>query len=268
MTAACPLCGSTDLALVFEWREPPPGETAFPLPPDREYGREFRRCAGCGLYIGLDGIGAGDFYGGAYVESAYGDRVAETYERIRRLPPERSDNEGRVRRIVAELGPTGTLLDVGSGLGVFPVRMKEVGWQVTALDPDPRAADHLRTRVDVKTVCADFFAAGDLGRFDLVTLNKVLEHVADPAAMLSRAAACLRPGGTVYVEVPDGETAAADGPDREELFIEHLYAFDPSSLELLARRAGFDVIHLERIHEPSTKYTLFAFLHPHEDGRT
>ena len=34
--------------------------------------------------------------------------------------------------------------------------------------------------------------------------------------MLAGSVAFLKPGGLVYVEVPDGEAAAAHGPDREE----------------------------------------------------
>ena len=108
---------------------------------------------------------------------------------------------------------------------------------------------------------ADFMKSDDLGRFGLITLNKVLEHVPRPVAMLARTRHYLEPGGVVYVELPD--TAAADdpaGPGREEFFIEHLFVFSPASLALLARRAGFDVQLLERIREPSGKYTVVAFL--------
>jgi hypothetical protein len=84
--------------------------------------------------------------------------------------------------------------------------------------------------------------------------------------MLRRCHTFLEPGGTVYVELPDGEAAARDpdGPDREEFFIEHLWAFSPRSLELLAERAGFAADRVERIREPSDKYTLFGFLTPSE----
>jgi hypothetical protein len=71
----------------------------------------------------------GELYAGAYVDSTYGDRMRQTFERIINLPPERSDNAGRVRRVnefVASRRPglvTGehrpTVLDVGSGLCVF-----------------------------------------------------------------------------------------------------------------------------------------------------
>ncbi len=78
--------------------------------------------------------------------------------------------------------------------------------------------------------------------------------------LLAAAGPYLRPGGAVYVEVPDGEAAAADGPDREEFFIDHHHVFSAVSLGLLAVHAGFNVEELERLREPSGKYTLRAFL--------
>jgi SAM-dependent methyltransferase len=259
----CPLCGGEELELAFAYEEPPPGETAFGLSPE-EYRREFRRCTRCGHYLARLSIPVERLYSGAYVDATYSsaDGLERSYRRIMELPPERSDNVQRVERIVERLGTAGTVLDVGSGLGVFPARMRERGWRVTALDPDARAVEHTRRVVGVEAVQADFFEANQLGSFDLVTLNKVLEHVPDPVAMLARTRNFLAPGGTVYVEVPDGEGAAADpgGPGREEFFIEHLHVFSEGSAARLAGLAGFEVTHLERLREPSGKYTLVAFL--------
>jgi hypothetical protein len=64
----------------------------------------------------------------------------------------------------------------------------------------------------------------------------------------------------VYVELPDGEGAATDGPGREEFFIEHLHVFSMASMCLLAARAGFSVQLAERLREPSGKFTLYAFM--------
>ena len=259
----CPFCGCEDLELAFAYEEPPAGETSFGLSPE-EYRREFRRCTGCGHYLARLSIPVERLYSGAYVDATYDSAggLERAYRRIMDLPPEQSDNVQRVERIVERLGTGGSVLDVGSGLGVFPARMRERGWRVTALDPDERAVEHTRRVAGVETVQADFFAANGLGRFDLVTLNKVLEHVPDPIAMLARARDFLSPGGSVYVEVPDGPAAAADpdGPGREEFFIEHLHAFSLESLGLLAVRAGFEVAQAERLREPSGKYTVYAFL--------
>lgn len=263
---SCPMCGAPGLRVRFRWTEPPVGETRFELPDGVVYDREFLECGTCGHLLADPGIDPDVIYGGAYVDATYTDGGMErAYDRIMSLPPGSSDNIERVERVCAQMAANAPaarrVLDIGSGLGVFGARMKEQGWSVTVLDPDPRAVAHARERIGVEGIEADFMEL-ELGRtYELLTLNKVLEHVADPLAMLRRAADHLDPGAWVYVEVPDGEVAAAHGDGREELFIEHLHAFSLASLGLLAQRAGFRIERIERLHEPSDKFTLAAFLH-------
>lgn len=260
----CPMCRMPGMELHFEYDTRPEGETLFDLHGER-YRREVLRCPSCGHFISQTPLDLSGLYDGDYMDATYaGDRLRTTYERIMGLPPEQSDNAARVARIVESLGTDGRVLDVGSGLGVFPARMQQVGWHAVALDPDPRAAEHTRSVIGIEHVQADFFAADldAIDRFDLVTLNKVLEHVEDPVAMLSRAARLLADGGCIYIELPDGEAAAEHGPGREEFFVEHLHVFSMASMALLANHAGLRVVRAERLFEPSTKYTLFAFCEP------
>lgn len=98
------------------------------------------------------------------------------------------------------LGPA--VLEVGAGIGgnlphlfQLPVR------QWTALEPDAAQARQItdpRARVIVGTL--DTLAAAD--RFDSVLYLDVLEHIADDAAELRRAASHLRPGGHLIVLAP------------------------------------------------------------------
>jgi hypothetical protein len=69
----------------------------------------------------------------------------------------------------------------------------------------------------------------------------------------------VRENGIVYVELPDGEAAISEGAGREEFFIEHYHAFSMSSAALLARCAGFTPLLIERLREPSGKFTLRVF---------
>lgn len=251
----------------FKYDAPPAGETRFDLG-GQTYCRAYLCCRLCGHCYSDHKMDLTSLYSGAYVASTYGDRMRETFDRILALPAEKSDNAGRVARIVTfakaffPAGKTPTLLDVGSGLGVFPYRMKEAGWNCSALDPDPRAVAHIKDVVGVQTVKGNFMSIETdlLGTFDVITFNKVLEHVEDPVTMLLKASRHLNPEGFVYVEVPDGETAAVEGPEREEFFIEHHHVFSMASLALMALRAGFRILEIERLREPSTKYTLRSFL--------
>jgi SAM-dependent methyltransferase len=253
----CP-CDGRFLELAWRYDGRPEGETDFGI---EDYRRDVHRCGACGHYVSRHELG--DIYAGGYVDSTYGDRMRATFDRIMALPPEASDNAGRVERLLAFAGPQPrTVLDVGSGLCVFLARLVERGWSGTALDPDPRAAAHARDVVGAEAVCGDYMTVPGLGRYDVVTFNKVLEHVDDPVAMLARSRDHVRAGGLVYVEVPDGDAAAAEGPGREEFFIEHVHVFSPASLALTATRAGYSPLRVDRLREPSSKYTLAAFLAP------
>jgi 2-polyprenyl-3-methyl-5-hydroxy-6-metoxy-1,4-benzoquinol methylase len=261
------LCGGHAFQHVFEYTAPPTGENRFPGAPLETYHRTVERCAVCGHYLSLHDMDLGGLYNGTYVDSVYsGEKLRATFERIISLAPEKSDNAGRVQRIqefasrhwhASREAPT--VLDVGSGLCVFAHAMQACGWRATAIDPDPHAAAHARDTAGVEAICASFPCDLLARRFDLVTFNKVLEHVEDPIAMLASSRALVDEDGFVYVEVPDGEAAGDEGCGREEFFIEHHHAFSAASLAIMVARAGFRVCEIERVREPSSKFTLRAF---------
>lgn len=259
----CPYCGNDEWAVVASYRTPPQGEVDYGI---SGYRRDLLRCARCGHFENRYGFDLGFLYSSHYWDSTYGDRVLQTFEKIMALPSGRSDNRARVefvdtsaRRYLPD-GAELSLLDIGSGLCVFPAAMRESGWHCTALDPDPRAGEHARNVAKVDAITGDFMQVDLDRRFNLVSLNKVLEHVPDSTGMLSRVGDVLAPGGLVYIELPDGEGAfSAQGPDREEFFVEHFSAFSAASMSLLIARSGFSLITMERIVEPSGKFTLRAF---------
>lgn len=267
----CP-CNGAYFTQVFTYHAPPEGEIRFQFSSVGQYERHLLCCNLCGHFVSQHTMDASALYTGDYVNANYQDEAGlqRTFERIIGLDPSKSDNAGRVRRLVEfaavhfresqALERSPSVLDVGSGLGVFPYKIKEAGWDCTALDPDLRAIEHARKIVGVKAVHGDFMEIADPCRFDVITFNKVLEHVEDPVVMLAKSATHLNPGGFVYVEVPDGEAAIHDGPGREEFFIDHLHVFSAASLAMLVAHAGFSVRLLERLREPSTKYTLRAFI--------
>jgi len=266
-TLCCP-CSGAHLEPRFHYDAPPAGETPFTL--GGVYRRGYSECVLCGHWFSVNEMDLAGLYDGAYVENTYGARMKATFDRILALPPERSDNAARVARVLEfarghfPAEEQRTLLDIGAGLGVFPFRMKEAGWRCTALDPDERAVRHAREVVGVHAVAGDFMVmdVAALSRADVVSFNKVLEHVEDPVAMLRRALPLVEPGGFAYIEVPDGEAASAEGPGREEFFIEHHHVFSPASAALLATRSGFRPLAIERVREPSTKFTLRMFAAP------
>ncbi len=267
----CPMCGGAELIVHFTYDSPPPLETRFPLAQGRSYWREMHRCNRCGHYLEWFEPSQSALYGGEYVSTTYGDAAGlqRSFDKINALPSERSDNVGRVRFVDGHCraqwpadrfqDAPPRLLDVGAGLGVFPYRMKQAGWDCTALDMDERLVAHYRNVAAVAGVLGDVSAIEGLGTFDLITFNKVLEHIADPVSVLASVRRLLRPGGLVYVELPDGEAAEAGGKEREEYLLGHIHVFSFASYALLIAQAGLSLVCCERLQEPSTKYTLRGF---------
>ena len=262
LSRPCEFCTTSNWQFLARFDEKPDGETDFNFTP---YHRELWRCGGCGHVVNAHKFDMVTIYEGAYWDNTYADDIKTTFDKIMNLPTDKSDNRLRVKTVndfwISQGHDTfGALLDIGSGLAVFPAAMKMAGWDVTALDPDVRASQFACDVAGVKGVSADFMKMPNDIKYDLISLNKVLEHVPFMTQMLARTKNFLKPGGIVYIELPDAEGAMNESAKREEFFVEHYCAFSMQSLELLIEKAGLYPIKIERLVEPSSKYTLRAFL--------
>jgi 2-polyprenyl-3-methyl-5-hydroxy-6-metoxy-1,4-benzoquinol methylase len=97
------------------------------------------------------------------------------------------------------------LLDVGSGPGMFLLEgVERGGWSVRGLEPSTQAVAHSRgAGLDVTQAFLNGETAAGLGRFDVVHMNEVLEHVPDPRGLLRVVDTLLDPGGLVAAMVPN-----------------------------------------------------------------
>ena len=251
--------------LIFEYNKPPVGETDFGFKKNNYY-RKYEKCKKCNHFFSVHNLDMENFYQDKYVNSTYENTIDEKFKKIISLPKNQSDNICRVKRVfkftkkVFNDKKNIKLIDIGSGLGVFPYEMNNLGINTTALDPDPKSAKHLRDQLGIETIQGDLFKLKTNKKFDIATLNKVLEHVFDPVKMLSKTSELIHDKGLIYIEVPDGEMASKHGKNREEFFIEHHHVFSFNSLILMSESSGLIPLEVKRIEEPSGKYTLIAFL--------
>ncbi len=262
------ICGSCDFSLKFSHDKPAKGDKVF-FPIEDDYLHEIHECARCGHFLAWNSFDDAVLYDGQYVQTTYGDKLKATFEKIINLPHESSDNAARVDNILQYMGEyfpdnsPKSVMDVGSGLCVFLHQMRKLkpDWQYLAVDPDPVQSAHARDTVGIDAVQADFMELDNRDNsYDFISFNKVLEHVPNPVSMLSKTKSYIKEGGLVYVELPDGSEAAKEGADRQEFYVEHLSAFSMPSITILAERAGFVPLKIERIRDPSRKYTLRAFM--------
>jgi 2-polyprenyl-3-methyl-5-hydroxy-6-metoxy-1,4-benzoquinol methylase len=135
----------------------------------------------------------------------------------------------------------GRLLDVGCGSGELALTFAGRGWRVAGVEPSPGAAARA-AECGLEMHCGTLDDAPWSGpTFDAIVFNHSLEHVPDPLASLTQAAALLRDGGIVAVGVPNF------GCRQRRLFGErwfqldlprHLQHFDARTLAGLMERAG------------------------------
>jgi SAM-dependent methyltransferase len=244
VSGPCPICGSTHV----RWRFASLGGAATATVSAASVGSSraavhsigVRACSTCGA-AWQDPPPAQDLLTAAYREM-HDERYLEE-EASRRRSLRRSlalvERRAGTRR--------GRLLDVGCSAGLFAELARASGWDVLGVEPSQWLAARARERLGDAVLCARFEEISlDPGSFDVVCLWDVLEHVPDPESFVARAAAVLRPGGLLALNVPNIRSwiARALGRRWPLLLPEHLFFFSPASLRLLLDRNAVAEIEL------------------------
>ena len=264
------MCMSDRMNLAFTYDRLSDMESHFRISEESLFWREMYRCNNCGHYLENFKKDQNNLYLEEYVSSTYTNEegIRKAFDRVIALDPLKSDNIGRVEYISSfcnkywgnQSESKKRLLDIGSGLGVFPYQMKKIGWNCTAIDLDPRLVSHHKKIVGISSMKGDLRTQKLVEKFDLISLNKVLEHTKNPIEILSSAKNALSKNGLIYIELPDGEAASYEGKNREEFLIGHIHVFSFLSYGLLVKKSNLQLICCERIREPSSKYTLRGFV--------
>lgn len=141
------------------------------------------------------------------------------------------------------------LLDVGCGNGDFLISAREAGWQVSGVEPDPKAAAMAQQRgLNVILGTTDKLTEKS-GSFAAITLSHVIEHVHDPKFLLQVIYRLLEIDGVVYIDTPNIESCGARIFGANWRGMEtprHLALFNTSSLTKLLKATGFGCVKIER----------------------
>ncbi len=142
------------------------------------------------------------------------------------------------------------LFEIGAGPGHFISQIKDRVKKVEAVELHPGQADHCRNEYGIK-VYADPIEKLDLKEsFDIVCLFSVLEHVPDPKIFLAQAMSFVKPGGTLFIEVPNSQDpllALYDVTEYSAMYFrsEHIFNYNRSSLSKLFEVLNFTNFDIE-----------------------
>ena len=150
---------------------------------------------------------------------------------------------------------------------VFPYEVTQRGVACWSVDPDAHSVAHSKTVIPAERCYSGSVKdVPDGPGFQMITFNKVLEHVKDPVSLLSAAVGKLANSSAfIYVELPEGDRSFYERTftRRSEFFIEHFMVFNVSSLLRLGALAGLepaDGFHV--VTDPSGKRTIYSFFTP------
>lgn len=245
-TVACPLCRRGDHVILerirladldHEYRRQLGVGVLEEFPPGLE-ALTMRRCSGCGLEFYEPGVaGSARFYEAiARSQQYYSTARWEFHETLRRLP-EAPD-----------------LVDVGCGDGFFLSLVK--GGRLRGLELNPDAVRKARARgLDVQEALLPALPPADAA---VITLFQVLEHVQDPVEVLNQAARALRPGGRLFVAVPNNDAYIGRAlQDPLNAPPHHPLRWRPEALRQVPRYAPFTLEEL--LLEPLAREHLYSY---------
>lgn len=145
---------------------------------------------------------------------------------------------------------SGTLLNYGAKRGFFSSFMEKKGWKVTSVDKYHEnrqfSLEHFHHRMYEMQEMDNFQPE----TFDVITLWHVFEHEYHPHELLDTLHRILRPGGILVMACPNicSTDALHYGPYWAAYDVpRHLWHFNPVSMERLARRHGFTLMHHEKM---------------------
>ena len=235
----------------------------------KNFTRRIIECKSCNHLYSVHKINLNNFYkNNTYLKKHYGDmsKLYETFQKIRKLDPKKSDNFYRIKRIKNFVKEKNLilkrieLLDIGSGTGIFPYLIKKFIKTSMCFEDSSHCSKYLSKYLNLKVISKrQYFKQNSSKKFDLITINKVLEHVENPVNLLTNVYKFMTKNTILYIEVPDAK-ASKYGKYRGELGIEHHHLFTTKSLKSMISKTNLRINLMKQIKEPSGKYTLFAFL--------
>jgi 2-polyprenyl-3-methyl-5-hydroxy-6-metoxy-1,4-benzoquinol methylase len=143
------------------------------------------------------------------------------------------------------------LLDIGTGTGYFPAFMNQKGYQVAGVEADPKARDFAQKEFGIPVYSPEDFMARKLaGKFDVITLWHVLEHVHDFNLYVRLMLEYLEEGGSLVIALPN--CSALDARYYKECWAgydvpRHLWHFTPATLNILAKKHGLKIGKMKRL---------------------
>jgi len=202
-----------------------------------DYGKtgELQRCNSCG-----------------FIQCTDLKEVVKFYEELEDLEYENTRLERKIQEVrlvqfFSKYKSRGKLLDIGAGSGIMVEAALEKGYDCIGIEPSKwlyRKAQELKLPV----IQGLFPHVDARGPFDIITLVDVIEHVTEPAELLTDIHKELDHDGILVLVTPDVNSVAAKLLRYKwwHYRFAHIGYFNKKTLKFLLNKSGFSIIKMTR----------------------
>jgi len=235
----CIICDSTKFEEIHLYLTPDKYEKYMGI---KDVDRDWSRCLDCGHYQQSRNYPLAELekiYEDGYRNFNFrGETIKQTYNKV--VGNHNNENKQRCEWFIDNIGEwfidnigeVRTILDFGSGLGVFPEFLANRGYSVDCVEANKYSQEFIE--FDLKIPCYDSMSAE---KYDVITLVHVLEHIEKPLDFLT-----LLNTDKVFIEVPDAIEFELLDKNNDEFNSCHCHFFTRDNLETLLKTSGYKVI--------------------------
>lgn len=239
LSGSCPLCGKLEAKALLQipfgniWRRLCEERSAI-FSPDvvhrhtPQLNTTLYACFGCGLQY--------------FSPAIPGD--AEYYARLMKSPvvyyePRRWEFGVVANRVQKE----DIVLDVGCGSGAFLREIADQVARVVGIDQNAEAVAELRS-AGIEAYACNFesFSRLQPATFNLACAFHVLEHYSQVEKLVEPLLRCMKPGGRIYLSVPNRERYARNDLDPLDCPPHHMSRWEAAQFRVLASRFGLELL--------------------------
>lgn len=138
-----------------------------------------------------------------------------------------------------------TILDIGTGSGVFVGAAVDRGWKANGLELAEGNCQYAKENFNIELINKDFYEFEPREKYDVVTLFEVIEHLRDPVKAINKAKRLLKEDGVFVLATPIRDSLYGKKAKEKNIFwttVEHLIYFDKNVIINYLEETGFKVM--------------------------